>query len=109
EIGSRAGAELNLEKIKQALENETANLTRTRATIISKKEALTEAENRLETLEKELKDMLRNNQSKEFDLKVLDRIDSLRKDIKEISNEFSTTMRHKLRDLTTDIFKKLID
>jgi DNA sulfur modification protein DndD len=109
EIGSRAEAELNLDKIKQALENETANLTRTRANIIHKKEALSLAENKLVTLEKEFKDMLRNNESLSFDRKVLDRIESLRKDIKEISNEFSTSMRHKLRDLTTDIFKKLID
>lgn len=109
EIGSRAGAELNLEKIKQALENETTNLTRTRANIISKKEALAVAEKRLDELENELKDMLRKDKSREFDIRVLERIDSMRKDIKVISNEFSTAMRHKLRDLTTDIFKKLID
>ncbi|WML56026.1 AAA family ATPase [Neobacillus sp. PS2-9] len=109
EIGSRAETELNLDKIKQALENETANLTRTRANIIAKKEALATAETKLVNLEKELKEMMRNNESLLFDSKVIERIDSLRQDIKDISNEFSTTMRHKLRDLTTDIFKKLID
>lgn len=109
EIGSRAEAELNLDKIKQALENETTNLTRIRANIIAKKEALAAAETKLVNLEKELKDMMRNNESLLFDSKVIERIDSLRQDIKDISNEFSTTMRHKLRDLTTDIFKKLID
>jgi DNA sulfur modification protein DndD len=109
EIGSRAEAELNLDKIKQALENETSNLTRTRANIINKKEAFSVAENNLLSLEKELKDMLRNNESLLFDSKVIERIDSLRNDIKNISTEFSTAMRHKLRDLTTDIFKKLID
>lgn len=109
EIGTKAEAELNLEKIKQALENETTNLTNTKANIIRQKEDLTLTEKKLEVLENELKDMLRNNVSLQFDVKVLEHIDSLRKDIKSISNEFSTTMRHKLRDLTTDIFKKLID
>jgi DNA sulfur modification protein DndD len=109
DIGSRAEAELNLDKIKKALENETENLSRTRANIIHKKEELVVADNKLDSLEKELKEMLRNNESLLFDSKVIEQIDSLRKNIKEISNEFSTSMRHKLRDLTTDIFKKLID
>lgn len=109
EIGTKAEAELNLDKIKQALENETANLTNTKANIIRQKEELIFTEKMLEVLENDLKEMLRDNQSLQFDVKVIERIDSLRQDIKVISNEFSTTMRHKLRELTTDIFKKLID
>ncbi|MBZ5482402.1 AAA family ATPase [Bacillus sp. T_4] len=109
EIGAKAEAELNLDKIKKALENETSNLTNTKANIIGQKKALIQAEKNLEIRENELKDMLRSNESLQFDTKVIERIDSLRQDIKDISKEFSTTMRHKLRDLTTDIFKKLID
>lgn len=109
EIGTKAEAELNLDQIKQSLESETVNLTNTKANIIRQKDNLTTAEKKLESLEKEMQEMLRNNVSMQFDAKVIERIDHLRQEIKVIANEFSTTMRHKLRDLTTDIFKKLID
>lgn len=109
EIGTKAESELNLDKIKQALENETVNLTNTKVNIISQKENLVMAVKKLESLENEMQEMLRSNVSMQFDSKVIEQIDELRKEIKVISSEFSTTMRHKLRDLTTDIFKKLID
>lgn len=109
DIGTKAEAELNLDKIKQALENETVNLTNTKVNIISQKENLVTAGKKMEFLENEMQEMLRSNVSMQFDSKVIEQIDELRKEIKVISSEFSTTMRHKLRDLTTDIFKKLID
>ncbi|MGE6415996.1 AAA family ATPase [Planococcus kocurii] len=109
EIGTKAESELNLDKIKQALENETVNLTNTKVNIISQKENLVAAGKNLESLENEMQEMLRSNISLQFDSRVIEQIDELRKEIRVISSEFSTTMRHKLRDLTTDIFKKLID
>lgn len=108
-INSKAEAELNLEKIKNSLEHQTEQLTQTRIQIASNKEKLVTAEKLLINLENELSDMLRNNESLLFDSKVLELMESIRQDIQEISEEFSTSMRHKLRDLTTDIFKQLID
>lgn len=108
-INSKAEAELNLEKIKNSLEHQKEQLTQTRIQVERNKEGLELAEKQLEKLEQELKDMLRNNESLKFDAKVLELMDSIKQDIQMISEEFSTSMRHKLRDLTTDIFKKLID
>lgn len=109
EIGSRAGAEVHLEEIKNALETQREKQSETRLQIARIKDAIEVAEKQLERLESELSDMFKNNQTLVFDSKVLDYIESIRKNVKDISEEFSSTMRHNLGDLTTDTFKRLID
>jgi len=109
EIGSRAGAEVYLEEIKKALEAQREKESETRLQIARVKDAIDAAEKQLERLEAELSDMFKNNQTLAFDSKVLEYVESIRKNVKEITEEFSSTMRHNLSDLTTDIFKRLID
>lgn len=109
EIGSRAGAEVHLEEIKNALEAQREKESLTRIQIARVKDAIDEAEKQLERLEVELSDMFKNNQTLAFDSKVLDYIERIRKNVKQITEEFSSTMRYNLSDLTTDIFKRLID
>lgn len=108
-IDSKAKSELNLEKIKNSLEYQKEQLTKTRVQMERTKDQQEEAEKQLAKLEADLTYMLRNNESLQFDSKVLELMASITIDIQTISEEFSTSMRHKLRDLTTDIFKKLID
>lgn len=109
EIGSKAGTELNLEKIARALKDEKERLIKTQSEIVSKENEKNEVEKAIDKLESELQNMIKESKTLEFDSKVLARIDSLRNDIKEISEEYSTSMRKKLTDFTTSIFKKLID
>lgn len=109
EIGSRAGAEVHLDEIKKALEVQREKESETRLQIARVKDAIDTAEKQLERLEAELSDMFKNNQTLAFDSKVLEYVESIRKNVKEITEEFGSTMRHNLSDLTTDIFKRLID
>ncbi|MGE7953176.1 AAA family ATPase [Lysinibacillus xylanilyticus] len=109
EINSKAKSELNLDSIKMALDHQNKSLDETKDKIARNNQELEQAEKCLVMLENEMTTMLRNNESLYFDSKVLELMDDIRQDLVMISDEFSTTMRHKLRDLTTDIFKKLID
>lgn len=109
EIGSRANAELHLEQIKNSLEIQREKQTSTRINIEKLKEELSKLDKELDKAEEELSELFKNNKSLEFDSKVIDIIGSIKENITDISEEFSTSMRFKLRDLTTEIFKRLID
>ncbi|WP_010289923.1 AAA family ATPase [Kurthia massiliensis] len=109
DIGTKAGKELHLEEIKNALEAQREKESETRLKIARTKDAIEQAEKQLASLEAELSDMFKNTQSVAFDSKVLKYIESIHQDIKDMTEEFSSAMRHNLSELTTDIFKRLID
>lgn len=109
EIGSKASLEVHLDEIKNALENEREKESQTRIKLVRLKDKIEASEKQLDRLESELSDMFKNNQTLSFDSKVLEYLDSIRKDVKSITEEFSSSMRHNLSDLTTDIFRRLID
>lgn len=108
-IGSRADKELHLEETKNTLEKQREEESQTRVKIAQVKETIDSIGKQLERLEIELSDMFKNNQTIKFDSQVLTYIENIRKNVKEITEEFSSTMRYNLSDLTTVIFKRLID
>lgn len=109
EISKKASVHKNIADLEVAYKRNEADAKTLEEDIASLKYAISEEEKSVERLQRELEKMMGENESLLFDSKVLAYINELRSDIANISNEFSTDMRDKLKSETTEIFKMLID
>lgn len=109
EIGSKARSDLNMAEIERSLEKAKRDEEAILDSIKEVEVEMKQADKKLVELEEEFQKMMRQNESLQFDARVLEIVQSLRKDIVNISKEFSVEMRRKLKMTTTSIFNKLID
>lgn len=109
ELGVKASKELNLEKTNKSLKaqrNHSEEVKQTIARSIVKIETLEKDKTKAE---EELQQILRELNNNKIEEKVITIIESLYNDISSIAKDFSTLMRLKLKEITTNIFKTLID
>ncbi len=109
EIGNKANEQLNLEQTNTSLQKQRQHSKEVEAKIAQSTVRIEDLKIRKETLQQELDRIIKENQSNAFDQQVIDVIKSLSDDISVIAKEFSTDMRIKLKNSTTEIFKRLID
>ncbi|PGZ09662.1 hypothetical protein COE30_07650 [Bacillus cereus] len=109
EIGSKARSDLNMAEIERSLEKAKRDEEAIRDNIKELEIEMKQEDKKLVDLEEDFQKMMRKNEGLRFDARVLEIVQSLRTDIVNISKEFSTEMRRKLKMTTTSIFKKLID
>lgn len=109
EIGIKANEQLNLEETNESLRKEKLYLKETEEKITHIEIYIDDLESKKLKLEEELEKIIKRDKNNAFEKKVIDLIKSLSKDIKEIAEDFSTEMRIKLKNSTTEIFKQLID
>lgn len=109
EIGNKANEQLNLEKTNTSLLKQRQHSKEVEAKISQSTVRNEDLKARKEILQQQLDRIIKENQSNAFEQQVVDVIKSLSNDISSIAQEFSTDMRIKLKNSTTEIFKRLID
>ncbi|MFC9598723.1 AAA family ATPase [Peribacillus butanolivorans] len=109
EIGNKANEQLNLEQTNTSLQKQRQNSKEVEAKIAQSTVRIEDLKVRKETLQQQLDRIIKENQSNAFEQQVIDVIKLLSDDISAIAQEFSTDMRIKLKNSTTEIFKRLID
>ena len=108
-LGEKARSQKDMATYEGILEKNRAEATNLQTHIFELKREIKENESKIDELQKELERMMRDHDSLLFDSKVLGFINELRNDLHVISEEFSSEMREKLKEQTTQIFKTLID
>jgi len=109
EIGKKANEQLNLEQTISSLKKQRQHSNEVESKIAQSTYRLDDLKTRKENLQQQLDRIIKENQSNAFEQQVIDVIKSLSDDISFIAQEFSTDMRIKLKNSTTEIFKRLID
>lgn len=109
EIGKKANEQLNLEQTINSLKKQRQHSSEVDSKIAQSHYRLDDLKARKENLQHQLDRIIKENQSNAFEQQVIDVIKSLSDDISFIAQEFSTDMRIKLKNSTTEIFKRLID
>lgn len=109
EIGNKANSSIDMSKIESMIQKSKLDGENMRGKIAKLKIEIETSDEKVDKLEKELEKMLKENESLKFDAKVLEIMGSLKNDLKDISNVFSSEMRRVLKETTTEIFKTLID
>lgn len=109
EIGAKANSQVDLAKIETMIHQSQTDSAEMQNRLVKLNYDNQVSEENISKMQKELEKMLNEHENLKFDAKVLEIIGSLKDDLKNISNVFSTEMREILKESTTEIFKKLID
>ena len=108
-LGEQARSQQEMAAYESIIVKNRAIAEELQVEIHSLKNEIKECESKIVESQKKLERMMRDNESLIFDSKVLSFINELKHDLKNISEEFSSEMREKLIEQTTEIFKMLID
>lgn len=109
EIGNKANKELNLEQTNSSLQKQRQHSKEVETKIAQLTVRIVDLNTSKDMLQQQLDSIIKENESNAFEQQVIDVIKLISVDISSIAQEFSTDMRHKLKNTTTEIFKQLID
>lgn len=109
EISLKASKQINLKALEESLVAKKSDLEEIKVEIRHLKDNLITLESDKNVKEKEFKQVIHQDKSLRIDSQVLRYIEDMRTKFQEIFEAYSNTMRKKLSEETTAIFKKLID
>lgn len=109
EISLKASKQINLKALEESLVTKKNDLENIKVETKHLKENLVDYEKEKATKERDFKQVINQDKSLRIDSLVLEQIEELREKFDHIFEEYSSTMRKRLSEETTTIFKLLID